>query len=148
MSDEKPTQVYAAAAANVVIAVSKLVAAAITGSSAMLSEGIHSIADTGNQLLMLLGLKRSRRPAGPMPPFGHGQEVYFWGFVVAIILFSVGGGMSFYEGIRRFKHGEALSHPFWNYIVLAVAAGAEGVSMHFALRKFRETLRPHEHWWD
>src|SRR5215813_12124768 len=105
---ERPTQVYAAAA-NLVIAVSKLIAAAVTGSSAMLSEGIHSTADTGNQLLMLLGLKRSRRPADSTHPFGRGQEVYFWVFVVAMFLFSLGGVLSVYEGILRLKSNEGIS---------------------------------------
>jgi cation diffusion facilitator family transporter len=145
---ESPTQIYAAVAANLVIAVCKLIAAAVTGSSAMLSEGVHSAADTGNQLLMLLGLKRSRRPADSVHPFGNGQEVYFWSFVVAMILFSGGGILSVYEGIRRLKYGEGLSDPFWNYIVLAIAAASEGISMYFALSKFRQSIRPGEHWWD
>src|SRR5262245_42621496 len=136
---ERPTQVYAAAAANLAIAVSKLVAASVTGSSAMLSEGIHSTADTGNQLLMLLGLKCSRRPADATHPFGNGQEVYFWGFVVAMLLFSFGGVLSVYEGIRRLRYGEGLSDSFWNYNVLAIAAASEGTSMHFALGKFRQS---------
>ena len=125
-----------------------MIAAAITGSSAMLSEGVHSIADTGNQLLMLLGLKRSRRPADSIHPFGNGQEVYFWSFVVAMVLFSGGGVLSIYAGIRRLKYEEVSSSPFWNYIVLAIAAASEGTSMYFALRKFRQSMRLGEHWWD
>jgi cation diffusion facilitator family transporter len=145
---ERPTQVYAAALANFVIAGTKLIAAAVTGSSAMLSEGIHSTADTGNQLLMLLGLKRSRRPADSIHPFGTGQEVYFWSFVVAMVLLSGGGVLSVYEGIRRLKYSEGLSDPFWNYIVLAIAAVSESTSMYFALRTFRQSTRLGEHWWD
>jgi len=146
-NQEKPSQVYAAAAANLVIAASKLTAAAVTGSSAMLSEGIHSVADTGNQVLTLLGLRRSKRPPDPLHPFGHGQEVYFWGFVVAMVLFSLGGGMSVYEGIHRMQHREGVSDPFWNYVVLAIAAVAESFSLYFALQKFRQSMRPDEHWW-
>lgn len=113
----------------------------------MLSEGVHSTADTGNQLLMLLGLKRGQKPPDAIHPFGHGQEVYFWGFVVAMMLFSLGGGVSIYEGIHRLQHGEPASNPLWNYVVLAIAAAAESVSLHFALEKFRARLLPGEDWW-
>lgn len=146
-NEEKPIQVYAAAAANLVIALTKFIAALATGSSAMLSEAIHSVADTGNQLFMLLGLKRSRRPATTEHPFGYGQEVYFWGFVVAMILFSLGGLMSIYEGISRVRHPGEISDPLWNYVVLAIAAVAEGISIHFALKKFRKSVKPGESWW-
>jgi len=147
-TEERPIQVYAAAVANLVIAASKLIAAAATGSSAMLSEGIHSIADTGNQLLLLLGLKRSRRPADEQHPFGYGQEIYFWGFVVSITLLSIGGGISIYEGIHRLRHSESVSNPFWNYVVLAIAGLAESFSMYFALKKFQEARRKDENWWN
>ena len=113
----------------------------------MLSEGIHSVADTGNQLLLLFGLKRSRKAPDRQHSFGYGQELYFWGFVVAMVLFSLGGGMSIYEGIVRLRGGGEVSDGKWNYLVLAIAAAAEGASLRFALKKFRSSIRPGEHWW-
>src|SRR5262245_5599974 len=147
MTEESPTQVYAAAIANLVIAASKFVAAAITGSSAMLSEGIHSVADTANQILLLFGIKRSRKPADEAHPFGYGREIYFWGFIVAIVLFGLGGGISIYEGIIRLQeHGE-VSSPFWAYGVLAIAIAAESTSFWYAFKAFRKSVRPGENWW-
>ncbi|MCB0036092.1 MAG: cation transporter [Anaerolineales bacterium] len=107
-SSEKPIAVYGAMAANFIIALSKFVAAAVTGSSVMLSEGIHSVADRGNQGLILLGLRRSQKPAGAQHPFGHGQELYFWGLIVAIILFGLGGGLSIYERVIYIRHPSEL----------------------------------------
>lgn len=115
------TAIYSALVANFVIAVSKFVAASITGSSAMLSEGIHSLVDTGNQALLLLGIKKSAKPADPKHPFGHGKELYFWALIVAVILFSLGGGISLYEGIMHLQNPAELSDPLWSYIVLAIA---------------------------
>ncbi len=106
-----PIAIYGAIAANAGIAVVKFIAAAATGSSAMLSEGIHSVVDTGNQLLLLFGLKRSARPASAAHPFGHGKDLYFWSLIVAIVLFGVGGGMSLYEGISHIRHPGPLSDP-------------------------------------
>jgi len=147
MTEESPTQVYAAAIANLVIAASKFVAAFITGSSAMLSEGIHSVADTANQLLLLFGIKRSRKPADETHPFGYGREIYFWGFIVAIVLFGLGGGISIYEGIIRLQeHGE-VSSPFWAFVVLAIAIGAESMSFWYAFKAFGKSVRPGENWW-
>jgi cation diffusion facilitator family transporter len=144
---EKPIQIYVAAFANLAIAISKFAVAAITGSSAMLSEGVHSLADTGNQLLLLLGIKRSRKAPDKTHPFGYGQEIYFWGFMVAIILFSIGGGVSIYEGLTRLRSNREISNPFWSYTVLAIAAIAEMISFRSALQVFRKSLRPGEHWW-
>jgi len=144
---ERPIQVYVAALANLAIAISKFVVAAITGSSAILSEGVHALADTGNQLLLLLGIKRSRKPPDKRHPFGYGQEIYFWGFMVAIILFSIGGGVSIYEGVTRLHHGREISNRFWSYLVLAIAAVAETISFRSALVVFRKSLRPGDHWW-
>jgi cation diffusion facilitator family transporter len=147
-STETPRQVYVAASANLVIAVSKFVVALFTGSSAMLSEGVHSLADTGNQLLLLFGIKRSRKSPDETHPFGYGQEIYFWGFMVAIVLFSIGGGVSIYEGIRKLGQHAEMGSPTWNYLVLAIAAIAESLSFRSAFKVFRKSLRPQEHWWD
>ena len=131
--------IYAAITANLAIAVVKFIAAAITGSSAMLSEGIHSTVDTGNELLLLLGLRRSKKPADDSHPFGYGQELYFWTLVVALLIFGIGGGMSVYEGINRIRHPEPLGEPFWNYMVLGFAVIFEGYSWNIALQEFLST---------
>ena len=128
--------IYGAVAANVAIAVTKFVVAGITGSSAMLSEGIHSAVDTFNGILLLVGLKLSQRPATPEHPFGHGKELYFWSLIVAVLIFGVGGGLSFYEGVQQVRHPQPMQHPMWNYVVLGVAAVFEGSSFVIALRQF------------
>jgi cation diffusion facilitator family transporter len=130
--------IYAALVGNTLIALIKFVASAMTGSSAMLSEGIHSLVDTGNQVLLLLGIKRSQRPAGPRFPYGHGKEVYFWSFVVAILIFAVGAGISVYEGIKHLLHPRTLEDPTINYIVLGLAMLFEGAAWTIALREFRK----------
>ena len=113
--------VYAALVGNGLIAITKFAAAAYTGSSAMLSEAIHSVVDTGNQGLLLHGLKRSNRPADAHHPFGYGMELYFWTFVVAILIFAVGAGVSIYEGINKLIHPHPVTDPLINYAVLTVA---------------------------
>lgn len=135
--DESPLAIYGAIAANVAIAVTKFVVASITGSSAMLSEAVHSLVDTGNGLLLLWGLHRSRRPPSAQHPFGHGHELYFWSLIVAVLIFGLGGGVSFYEGIRHLRHPKPLHDPFWNYVVLGAAFVFEGSSFTIAWRKFR-----------
>jgi len=117
--------VVAAFACNGVIAVSKFVAAGITGSAAMLSEALHSVADAGNQALLLLGLKRADRPADALHPFGYGKELYFWSFVVAVILFSMGTGVSLYEGINKLRTPHPIESPIVSYVVLGVAIAFE-----------------------
>jgi cation diffusion facilitator family transporter len=144
---ETPRQIYVAAIANIVVASSKFIVAAITGSSAMFAEGIHSVADTGNQLLLVLGIKRSRKPPDEKHPFGYGLEIYFWGFMVAIVLFSIGGVISVFEGVSKLRGGSELGKAFWNYVVLAVAAVAETVSLRAALKPFQKSFRRDEHWW-
>src|SRR4051794_25529644 len=131
--------VYAAIAGNLAIAVTKFIAAFVTGSSAMLSEGIHSVVDTGNGLLLLLGIRRSRKPPDPNHPFGHGKELYFWTLIVAILIFAVGGGMSLYEGLVHLRHPSELKDPTWNYLVLAVAAAVEGFAWSVAYRHLRKS---------
>jgi cation diffusion facilitator family transporter len=128
--------IYGAIVANVAIAVTKFVVAGITGSSAMLSEGIHSAVDTFNGVLLLLGLRLSHRPATPEHPFGYGKELYFWSLIVAVLIFGLGGGVSFYEGLQHIRHPEPMQNPMWNYIVLGVAGVFEGASFVVALRQF------------
>ena len=127
--------IYAAIAANVAIAVTKLAVASITGSSAMLSEGIHSSVDSFNGVLLLVGIRLSQRPATPEHPFGHGKELYFWSLIVAVLIFGLGGGISFYEGVQHIRHPEPLHDPTWNYVVLGAAALFESVSFAIALRQ-------------
>ena len=110
------------------VAITKFVAAAFTGSSTMFSETIHSVVDTGNQVMMLFGLKRASLPADDRFPFGHGKEIYFWGFVVAIMIFGVGAGLSFYEGAHSLQNPTQMVNPMINYIVLPLAIVFEGVS--------------------
>ena len=136
-SSTKPIAIYGALVANLGIAATKFTAALLTGSSAMLSEGIHSLVDTGNQGLLLLGLKRSRRPADEDHPFGHGKEIYFWSLIVAILLFGLGGGMSVYEGILHVTEPVEVTSPVWNYGVLAFAFVFEGASFLIALGELR-----------
>ena len=128
--------IIAALIGNSLISVTKFIAASITGSSAMLSEGIHSLVDTGNQILLLYGLKRAAKPADERFPFGHGKEIYFWSFVVAILIFAVGSGISIYEGIIHIIHPSELHDPTINYIVLGLAIVFEGAAFAFALKEF------------
>ena len=128
--------IIAALMGNTLIALTKFTAAAFTNSSAMLSEGIHSLVDTGNQILLLYGLKRAQKPADEMFPFGHGKEVYFWSFVVAIMVFAVGAGVSVYEGVLRLREPQPVADVYINYIVLGLALVFEGAAWFFALREF------------
>lgn len=127
--------VFGAVAANLFIALAKFVAAFLTGSSAMISEGVHSMVDTGNQSLLLFGIRRSERPPDKAHPFGHGKEIYFWGLMVAVLLFGVGGGISVYEGVMHVLHPSPAGDPTWNYVVLAIAFVAEGISWMIAFRE-------------
>jgi cation diffusion facilitator family transporter len=136
MAGESKIAVYGAIAGNLAVAVTKFLGAAITGSSAMLSEGIHSTVDTGNGLLLLFGMKSSQRPADAEHPFGHGKELYFWSLIVAILIFGLGGGVSAYEGVLHMRHPAPLKDAHWNYIILACAVVFEGTSFGIAMRSF------------
>ena len=131
--------VVAALIGNLLIAATKFVAAFVTGSSAMLTEAIHSLVDTGNQVLLLHGQRRSRRPPDDRHPFGYGRELYFWSFVVALLLFSGGAGVSIYEGIAHWRAPEPIRTPIANYVVLAVSAVFEGGSWMVANRALRRS---------
>lgn len=128
--------IYAALIGNALIAVTKFIAAFITNSSAMLSEGIHSLVDTGNQILLLYGIKQAQKPADEMFPFGYGKEIYFWSFVVAILIFAVGAGVSIYEGVHRILHPQPMTDVYINYIVLGLAIVFEGIAWSFAVKEF------------
>ena len=124
--------------ANLGIAISKFIAAAITGSSAMLTEGVHSVVDSVNQLLLMWGRRAAKRPPDRLHPFGYGRELYFWSFVVAVLVFSVGAGVSVYEGIIHILHPEPAVSPVIAYAVLLIAFGLEGWSTIEAYRDFKE----------
>lgn len=137
---------YGALAANLGIGVAKFVAAGITGSSSMLTEGVHSCVDSGNQILLLYGQHRAKRQPDAVHPFGYGRELYFWAFVVAILIFAIGAGVSVYEGYRHIVAPEPLTDPLVNYIVLAIAAALEGSSWFIAMREFAKS-KGDSGWW-
>jgi cation diffusion facilitator family transporter len=136
-----------ALAANLGIAVSKFVAATITGSSAMLTEGVHSVVDSTNQLLLMWGRRQAKKPPDDIHPFGYGRELYFWSFVVAVLVFSLGAGVSVYEGIIHIMNPEEAVSPIWAYGVLLVAFLLEGWSTLEAFREFKES-KGRLSWWE
>jgi cation diffusion facilitator family transporter len=138
--------IYGAIAANLAIAATKFTVGGITGSSAMLSEGIHSLVDTGNGLLLLVGAHLSEREATPEHPFGHGKELYFWGLIVAILIFGLGGGLSIYEGLSHLMAPTPMRNAGWNYVVLAAAALFEGASFAVALQAFQRERAGRPFW--
>lgn len=133
---ESAKVVLAAIAANLAITVTKFVAAALTGSSSMLSEAVHSLVDSGNEALMLVGLKRSKKPPDDRHPFGYARELYFWTFVVALVIFAGGAVVSIYEGVEKILHPEPVQSPWINFVVLGIAVVMEGISWLVALRAF------------
>ena len=143
---ESKIAVFGALAANACIAVTKFAVAAVTGSSAMLAEGVHSVVDTGNGALLLVGMKLSQRKANPEHPFGHGKELYFWSLIVAVLIFGIGGGVSAYEGVLHMMHPNPLQDAMWNYVVLAAAAVFESISFAIALRQFLKTKGDKPFW--
>ena len=136
-ASQSRTVVYAAAAGNLLVALTKFVAAWWTGSSAMLSEAIHSLVDTGNQLLLLYGLRQAARPPDASHPLGYGRELYFWSFIVALLLFTLGAGVALYEGVQHMLHPTEIVSAHVNYIVIGCAMVFEGASWYVALREFR-----------
>lgn len=144
--DDSKLAIYGAIAANIAIAITKFIVAGFTGSSAMLSEGVHSAVDTFNGILLLVGLRLSKRPATDEHPFGHGKELYFWSLIVAVLIFGLGGGISFYEGFQHIQQPEPIRDPGWNYVVLAAAALFEGTSFGIALRQFRKEVAGRPFW--
>ena len=147
MASGSKIAIYAAIAGNLAIATMKFVAAAFTGSSAMLSEGIHSLVDTGNGGLLLYGIKKSQRPADTMHPFGYGKELYFWTLIVAVLIFGIGGGISAYEGINHLIHPGPLKDPTWSYWVLGLAVIFEAIVFVIALREFLAIKAKHHSFW-
>lgn len=137
----RPIAVYGAVVANLGIAIAKFVAASLTGSSAMLSEGIHSVVDTANQGLLLIGIRGGRKPADEDHPFGHGKDLYFWSLVVAVVLFGVGGGLAMYEGILHIVSPEPIEDYFISYTVLILAFVLESASWTIAVRELRNERR-------
>ena len=137
---------YGALAANVGIAIAKFVAAGISGSSSMLTEGVHSLVDSGNQLLLLYGQRQARKGPDHAHPFGYGRELYFWAFIVAILIFALGAGVSIYEGFVHIREPEPLRDPTINYVVLDVALLLEGASWTIAVREF-DAKRGDTPWW-
>jgi cation diffusion facilitator family transporter len=131
--------IYVALIGNALIAIAKFIAAAFTGSSAMLSEAIHSLVDTGNQVLLLYGLKRAQKPPDKNFPFGYGKEIYFWSFIVAILIFALGAGISIYEGIIHLLHPKPITTPYINYIVIGFAMMFEGFAWYFAFKEFTKS---------
>ena len=131
--------IIAALVGNSLIAISKFIAASYTGSSAMFSEAVHSVVDSGNQLLLLYGVKRSKKPADSKHPFGYGKELYFWSFVVAILIFGLGAGICFYEGIHKISSPQPVTSPIVNYTVLGLAIIIEGWTCWVAATEFKKS---------
>lgn len=136
MAGGSPRTIIIALAANVGIAAAKFVAAAITGSSAMLTEGVHSLVDSTNQLLLLWGRRQAQKPADALHPFGHGRELYFWSFIVAILVFALGAGVSVYEGLHHIRYPEPAGSPLVAFIVLGISGALEGYSTLEAKKDF------------
>lgn len=133
--------VYGAITANTFIAAGKFTGAFFTGSSAMMAEGIHSLVDTGNGLLLLLGIKRSKQKPDELHPFGYGKEIYFWSFVVSMLIFAVGGGFAIYEGIHALQEPTVIEDPTWSYIILFAAILFEGGALYVALKSFNKSRK-------
>ena len=138
--------IYASIAANLAIATTKFVAAAISGSASMVAEGVHSLVDSADGVLLLIGRARSRRPADSSHPFGHGHELYFWSLMVAVLFFMLGGGISVYHGVMSLLHPAPLADPTWSYVVLGAATLFDGTSFVIAYRHFRRSAGERGFW--
>jgi cation diffusion facilitator family transporter len=139
--------IIAALMANLGIAIAKFVAFVVTGASSMLAEAIHSVADSGNQVLLLIGGKRAARAATPQHPFGYGRDRYIYAFIVAIVLFSVGGLFAIYEGVHKLQHPEELTSPGWAIGVLVVAIALESFSLRTAVHETAAVKAPGQSYW-
>jgi len=139
--------IYSALAANILIAITKFIAGALSRSGSMIAEGIHSLVDTANELLLLLGLHRSSRPPDALHPFGYGKELYFWSFIVSIMIFGLGGGISIYQGIIHLMHPVPPGDPTTSYIVLLLSIIFEGISLIVAIKAFNQ-IRGDLSFWD
>ncbi|MQA33243.1 cation diffusion facilitator family transporter [Modestobacter roseus] len=139
--------ILAAMLANIGIAIAKFVAFLVTGASSMLAESIHSVADSGNQVLLLVGGRRATRAATPEHPFGFGRDRYIYAFIVAIVLFSVGGLFAIYEGVHKLQDPEELTSPAWAIGVLVVAIALESFSLRTAVKESNTVRKPGESWW-
>jgi cation diffusion facilitator family transporter len=139
MAGSSKKAIYGAIVANTAIAISKFVAAFFSGSSSMFSEGIHSLVDTGNGILLLYGIRRSKKPPTDEHPFGFGKEIFFWSFIVAILIFALGGGVAIYEGVKHLFHPRHMENVGWNYLVLILAMLFEASALRIALKEFNAT---------
>ena len=146
MESDSKKVVLAALFGNSLITVSKFIAAGLSGSSAMLAEGLHSIADTGNQLLLLLGMKRAKKPADTIHPFGYGQESFFWAFLVGMSMFVIGAAFSIYHGVERLMHPAPLERLTVSYVVLILSFFFEGYSWSVAFREMRKVKGNKSFW--
>jgi len=146
VASESRTAIYVGIAATLLIALTKFAAAAFSGSSAMVAEGVHSLVDSADGLLLLLGQHRASRPADETHPLGHGKELYFWSLIVAVLFFALGGGMSFYEGVQHIMRPEPITDPTWNYVVLGASALFTMGSFAAAFRPFRRRAKGQGYW--
>lgn len=146
MAGESKTAIYVGIAADLLIAATKFVAAYFSGSSAMIAEAVHSLVDSAGGLLLLLGTHRARRPADALHPLGHGKELYFWSLIVALLFFSLGGGVSLYEGVNHMLHPEPITNPKWSYIVLGASALFTLGSSIVAFRGFQAQAKGRGYW--
>lgn len=146
MASESRVVVFASIAANLAIAATKFVAATVTGSAVMLAEGIHSLVDSCDGLLLLLGRHRAQQPPDAAHPFGYGRELYFWTLIVAVVFFTFGGALTVYEGVLHLLHPEPIRDPTWNYVVLGIALAFDGTSWLIAVSHFRKQAQGRS-WW-